>query len=65
MGLLKQDSIKNEWVDENITELEFDAGNSEEYEVEAIRDSTVYAKESKSLPPDFYYLCKTVNLLLS
>ena len=57
MLLLEQDTTKKERVDENVTELEFDAGNNEEYEVEAIWDSAVYAMKSKSGHlPDLYYL---------
>ena len=57
MSLLEQDTIKKELVDENVTELEFDAGNSEEYKVQAIWDSAVYAMELKSGHlPGFYYL---------
>ena len=42
-------------MDEQVTELE--AGNSKEYEVEAIRDSAVYASESESGQlPGLYYL---------
>ena len=44
--LLEQDTTKKERVNEQVTELE--AGNSVEYEVEAIRDSAVYASESES-----------------
>ena len=42
-------------MDENVTE--FEAGNDEEYEVEGIRDSAVYAKESAAGHlPGLYYL---------
>ena len=46
-------------MDEEVRQIEFDAGNdeSEEYEVEAIRDSAVYARESESgHPPGLSYL---------
>ena len=57
VSLLEQDTTRKEQVDENVTELEFDAGNSKDYEVEAIRDSTVYAMESESGNlPGLYYL---------
>ena len=36
MSLLEQDTIKKGRVDKNVMKLEFDAGNSEEYKVEAI-----------------------------
>ena len=48
VSLLKQDTSRKERVDENMTELEFDAGDSEKFEVEAIWDSAVYAMELKS-----------------
>ena len=54
--LLEQDITKKEQVDKKVTELDFEAGNSEEYKVEAIWDSTVYAKESKDHLPKLYYL---------
>ena len=36
MSLLEQDSTRKEQVEERVKELEFEAGNSEEYEVKAI-----------------------------
>ena len=55
--LLKQDTTRKERMDENVTKLEFDAGDSKEYKVEAIWNSTVYAIESESgLLPGSYYL---------
>ena len=59
MSLLKQDTTRKRRVDEKTAEqLEFKAGgNNEEYEVESIRDSAVYAKESEvSHLPGVYYL---------
>ena len=57
MSLLEQDPTRKEWVDENMTKLEFDGGNSEEYKVEAIWDSAVYAMKSESGHLlDLYYL---------
>ena len=55
VSLLEQDSTKKGWMD-NKTEL--DTGDdSGEYEVEAIRDSAVYARESESSHlPGLYYL---------
>ena len=49
LSLLEQDTTRKGWVDEKIAEqLEFKAsGNNEEYNVEIIHDSTVYAKESE------------------
>ena len=42
MSLLEQDITKKERMDEKLTKLEFEAGNSNKYKVEAIRNSTVY-----------------------
>ena len=57
MLLLEQDTTRKEWVDENVTELEFDASNSKEYKVETIRDSAVYAMELElGHLPGLYYL---------
>ena len=46
VSLLEQDTTRKERVDEQVTELE--AGDSEEYKVEAIWDSAVYASKSES-----------------
>ena len=56
MSLLEQDTTRKGRVDDNATEL--DAGNDEggEYKVKAIRDSTVYARESAGYLPGLYYL---------
>ena len=59
MSLLEQDTTKKGWVDEEVRQIEFDAGDDEsgEYEVEAIWDSAVYVRESKSGHlPGLYYL---------
>lgn len=58
VSLLKQDTTDKERVNKNaVTQLEFEAGNNEEYKVERIQDSAVHLKESK---PDYlsrqYYL---------
>ena len=55
MSLLEQDTTRKKW-DNNAAEL--DAGDdSGEYEVEAIWDSAVYARESKlGNLPGLYYL---------
>ena len=49
MSLLEQDTTRKERVDENDA-AELDAGDNEsgEYKVEAIHDSVVYTRESKS-----------------
>ena len=48
VSLLKQDTTRKGWVDEEAKQMEFDAGDNEsgEYKVEAIRDSAVYTRES-------------------
>ncbi len=57
MSLLEQDITRKRRADENVTLLEFEAGDSEEYKMEAIRDSAVYARESQSGNlPGLYYL---------
>ena len=59
MSLLEQDTTRKKQVDEEIRQIEFNAGDDEsgEYKVEAIRDSAVYVRESKSGHlPDLYYL---------
>ena len=47
VSLLEQDTTRKERVDET-TQLEFEAGDDEEYKVEEIRDSAVYAMESEA-----------------
>ena len=59
MSLLEQDNTKKGRVDKKTVEqLDFEGGSdNEEYEVEGIRDSSVYAKESEAGHlPGFYYL---------
>ena len=59
MSLLEQDITRKRRVDKKIAEqLEFEAGgDNEEYKVESICDSTVYARESEaSHLPGLYYL---------
>lgn len=62
-SLLEQDTTWKVWVDETTAGLEFQGtdgngnrDNNGEYEVEAIRDSAVYAKESGGHLPGIYYL---------
>ncbi len=57
--LLERDNTRKGQVDENVTE--FDAGDDEEYEVEGIRDSVVYARESKRHLPGLHYLISWKN----
>ena len=56
MLLLEQDITKKEWVDKKVTKLEFKAGDSKKYKVEAISDNAVYAKEAEGHLPGLYYL---------
>ena len=59
VSLLEQNTTRKGRVDEEVRQMEFDAGDnkSREYEVEVIWDSAVYARESKSGHlPGFYYL---------
>ena len=56
MSLLKQDTIRKEQVDKKITKLEFEVGNSKEYEVQVIWGSTVYVNKAKGHLPGLYYL---------
>ena len=59
MSLLEQNTTKKGWVDEKTAEkLEFKAGgDNEEYEVEGICNSAVYARELEAGHlPGLYYL---------
>ena len=59
VSLLEQNTTRKRRVDENATELaELDAGeDSGEYKVKTIRDSAIYARESKlNHLPGLYYL---------
>ena len=48
MSLLDLNTIKKGRVDKEVRQMEFDAGNNEEYKVEAIQDIAVHANKSKS-----------------
>ena len=58
MSLLEQNIMGKGRINELFLEPEpeFDAGNSKEYEVEAIIDSAIYAKEAEGHLPGLYYL---------
>ena len=57
VSLLEQNTTRKRQLDENARQLDFEVGNDEEYKVEGIRDSAVYAKESEAgHPPGLYYL---------
>ena len=57
MSLLEYNTTRKGRVDETTTQLKFEAGEKgEEYKVEAIWDSTVYARESEGHLPGLYYL---------
>ena len=54
--LLEQDTTKNGRVNDMQLNFEFEAGENKEYEVENIRDSAVYARESAGQLLGLYYL---------
>ena len=57
VSLLQHDTTRKGRVDKPITQPIFKAGdNGKEYEVEAIWDSTIYVRESKSYLLGLYYL---------
>ena len=57
VSLLKQDIIKKGRVDENVTQLEFEVNDEQEYKVKDIQNSAIYAKVSKAGHLSrFYYL---------
>ena len=63
MSLLQQDTTRKGNVDENETELDTGDNEGREYEVEAICDSAIYARESTSHLPGLYYLVFGRNYL--
>ena len=57
VSLLEQDTTRKEQIDENVTELEFDAGDNKKYKIEAIWDSAIYTmKLELGNLPGLYYL---------
>ena len=58
VSLLEQDTTKKGRMNELFPEPEpeFDVGNNKKYEIEAIKDSAVYAKEAEGQLPGLYYL---------
>ena len=57
VSLLEQDTTKKGRVNDTQLDFEFEAGDNKEYEVDGIRDSVVYAKESATgRLPELYYL---------
>ena len=58
VSLLEQDTTRKGRMNELFPEPEpeFDAGDNKEYEVEAIKDSAVYAKKAKGHLSSLYYL---------
>ena len=48
VSLPELDTSRKGQVGKKVTKLEFEAGNSKEYKIEAIWDSIVYANEAKS-----------------
>ena len=53
VSLLEQDTIRK---GREFSMPEFEPGDNKKYEVEAIRDSAVYAKEANRYLPGLYYL---------
>ena len=56
MSPLEQKTIIKEWADEKVTKLEFESGNSEEYKVKTICNSSVYVNKTKRHLSSLYYL---------
>ena len=58
VSLLEQDTTRKGRMNELFPEPEpeFNAGDDKEYEIEAIKDSAVYAKEAEGQLPGLYYL---------
>ncbi len=60
MSLLEQDITRkgrvNKALPESEKEVEFEAGDNKEYEVEAIINSAVYGKQANDQMPGLYYL---------
>ena len=56
VSLPEQNTTKKGQVDKKVTELEFEARNSKEYEIEGIWDSAVYISKAKGYLPGLYYL---------
>ena len=56
MLLLEQNTTRKGRIDEKVTKLEFEAGNSKEYKVEAIWDNAIYANKAKGHLLGLYYL---------
>ena len=54
--LLEQDTTKKGQVNDTQLDFEFEAGNGEEYKVDGIWNSAVYARESAKQLPGLYYL---------
>ena len=57
MSLLEQNTITKGRMDENMTKLNIGYNNSRKYQVQAIWDSAINAKEAESGHlPSYYYL---------
>ena len=56
MSLLEQDITRKRRVDKKVTELEFEAGDSKKYKMEAIWDSAVYDNKAEGRLLGLYYL---------
>ena len=56
VSILEQDSTRKRRMNKFTEVPEFEPGNNKEYEVEAIRENIVYAKEADRHLPGLYYL---------
>ena len=56
ISLLEQDTTKKGWVNNMQLNFEFETGNNKEYEIDGIRDNTVYARELAGQLLELYYL---------
>ena len=64
MSLLEQDITRKGQIDEYVTKWDVGNNNSNEYKVEVIYNSAIYAKGSKlGYLPRFYYLIFWKNYL--
>ena len=54
--MLEQNTIRKRRLDKKVMELEFEAGDSKKYKVEAIWDNAIYANNGKGYLPGLYYL---------
>ena len=56
LSLLEQSIIQKEQINKKIIELECNAGNSQEFKVEAVWENAIYANKAEGHLPGLYYL---------